>query len=112
MICRPVKIVQGEGYVECPKEEATHLTIKIPGPVGVITLPVMIGGTRAGTPNWTWNGSIESPTLKPSILSRGLGGPNWDEPFVSHIWLNDGQCQFLSDCTHDLAGKVLPLEQL
>lgn len=52
----------------------------------------MIGGTRAGTGNWTWNGDTEKPTIKPSVLTRG-------GDFVCHSWINDGKMQFLTDTT-------------
>ena len=67
----PVKIVQGEGYVPTSVEEATHLTIHIPGPSGKITFPVIRKGTREGTGCWSWNGSTDAPTLRPSVLIKG-----------------------------------------
>jgi len=102
MKAKPVKIVQGEGYVGCPVEEATHVTINIPGPNGILTLPVILRGTRAGTNCWTWNGSTDSPTLKPSVLSTGHN-------FRCHTWINEGKAIFLSDCSHEHAGKTLDL---
>lgn len=65
-------------------------------------LPVMIGGRREGTPNWTWNGSVDKPTLKPSILTRG-------HDFTCHSWVTDGKIQFLGDCTHEFANRTLDL---
>lgn len=102
MKSKPCKIVEGQGYVQCEPSEATHLTINIPGPTGFLTLPVMIGGTRAGTNNWTWNGNVDSPTLKPSVRTTGIG-------WVCHSWINDGKAQFLTDSTHEHAGKTLDL---
>ena len=101
----PKKHVEGEGLSQCSPSEATHLTIRMPGPTGLLTLPVMIGGTRAGTPNWTWNGDTETPTLKPSISSR-MGR---DGLVVCHSWVNDGRVQFLPDSTHEFAGQTLDL---
>jgi len=102
---RPQKIVPGEGYVNCLPEEATHLTIRIPGPSSLTTVPVQIKGKRAGTGNWTWNGSTEAPDLKPSLLTR-MGR---DGAVVCHSWVNDGKVQFLSDSTHEFAGQTLDL---
>lgn len=112
----PVKLVSGEGYVPCSADEATHVTLIIPGPSGRITLPVIQHGTRAGTGCWTWNGSTEAPTLRPSVLTTGrnfLGGEptdkaNWPE-FRCHTWINDGKAQFLDDCSHEHRGKTLDL---
>ena len=69
----------------------------------------MIGGTRRGTPNWTWNGSIDFPTVKPSILTRGA---DENGEHVCHSFVNDGMVQFLSDCSHELAGKTMDLLEL
>ncbi len=110
MKARPVIVVEGRGLVPCEVHEATHLTIKMPGPTGVLTLPVMIGGTRAGTHNWTWNGDMEKPTLRPSIKTTYTDGHGREQ--VCHSWLNDGIVQFLNDCTHSLRGQTVPLLDL
>ena len=81
-----------------------------------------------GSRGWTWNGSLESPTTSPSILVRSVrpiqdGKPVRSltyegsypppegicDPFVCHSYVTDGKIQFLSDCTHDLAGKTVDL---
>lgn len=101
----PKKLIYGQGYEDCPVEEATHLKLRMPGPSGSLYLPVQIRGRREGTGNWTWNGSVEAPDLKPSVLTR-MGR---DGGIVCHSWINDGKVQFLSDSTHDLAGQTLDL---
>jgi hypothetical protein len=78
---------------------------------------------------WTWNGNVERPTFQPSVLVRTghyipeHRGPScWctynaghpDDPvkftcYVCHSFVTDGQIQFLSDCTHALAGQTVPL---
>lgn len=102
MKAKPVKNVIGKGYVECLVNEATHVMLNIPGPTGILTLPVILHGTRKGTGCWTWNGSTDKPTLRPSVLTTGHN-------FRCHSWINDGQAQFLPDCSHDFAGKTLEL---
>jgi hypothetical protein len=72
-----------------------------------LELPVITSGTREGTGAWTWNGSLEKPTLRPSIKSTHGGSG-----LVSHYWLNDGECQHLADSTDGLAGQTLPLKPL
>lgn len=104
MKAKPVKIIQGEGYVGCAMEEATHVTINIPGPSGILTLPVIIKGSRAGTNCWSWNGSTDKPTLKPSVLTKGLSNR-----FRCHSWINNGQAQFLSDCSHKHVGQTVDI---
>jgi hypothetical protein len=115
---KPVRLVQGKGYVECLISEATHVTIHIPGPSEQITLPVILKGRREGTNCWSWNGSVDAPTLRPSVLTEGMqflnvaedaADPvNW-RPFRCHTWINDGQAQFLDDCSHELRGQTLDL---
>jgi hypothetical protein len=62
----------------------------------------------AGENAWTWNGSTERPTLSPSIRCR------WNEgeaqtPKVCHSFMRDGALEFLGDCTHELAGRTVPI---
>lgn len=68
-------------------------------------------------PQWTFNGDFEKPTVKPSILTRfGKGdGPdgidNWKD-YVCHIFITDGKIQYLSDCTHELAGQTVTMQDM
>ena len=86
---------------------------------------------------WTFNGDFERPTFSPSLRL----GPSWRMPtgwdsdaapknpdgslilgpegrilgsveHTCHLFLRDGQLQFLSDCTHELAGKTVQLPDL
>lgn len=102
MKAKPVRLIYGKGYEPCSIDEATHLTLNIPGPTGLLTLPVILSGRREGTGCWTWNGSTEAPTLRPSVLTEG-------HDFRCHSWINDGNTQFLDDCSHDMRGQTIPL---
>ena len=97
----------GNGMMKCAAEEATHVEIRIPsGVLEYRNLPVQIGGARAGTNNWSWNGDVDKPTFKPSILTRG----SWaGEPFICHSFVNDGKVKFLNDSSHKFAGQTLDL---
>jgi hypothetical protein len=55
-----------------------------------------------GMPHWDFNGDLERPTLKPSILSRSGQA-------VCHSFVADGRIQFLGDCTHHLKGQTVDL---
>lgn len=79
---------------------------------------------------WSFNGDYDKPTFSPSVLitsghySHPFGGtgcwctynkehPDNPAPFkcdVCHSFLRDGRIEFLSDCTHELAGKIVDLE--
>lgn len=76
-----------------------------------------------GEHGWTWNESIFLPTLSPSILvyshksirdpglpmDKLLAPDNIYETPLCHSFMVDGQLQFLSDCTHALAGQTVPI---
>ena len=69
---------------------------------GVHILPV---NNDVKAPSWDWNGDVEKPTLSPSILTK-------HDNFVCHSFLTDGVFHFLSDSTHALAGKSVPIPDL
>lgn len=84
-------------------------------------------------PRWGYNGKPEAPTFTPSVLVT------WREPAaladtellqeqirqrqagvidkipqadkVCHSFVVDGRMQFLSDCTHALAGQTVPIPE-
>jgi hypothetical protein len=81
------------------------------------------------TNGWSFNFDFKKPTFTPSILVRGYTispegramidrgepvPPGMDEypgtPTVCHSFVRDGNIEFLTDCTHKLAGKTVPLE--
>jgi len=84
-------------------------------------------------PGWTWNRSVDSPTLSPSILVRSghylpghrPGDSCWctynaEHPehigksficVICHSFVTDGKIQFLPDCTHALAGHTVDLPE-
>lgn len=77
-------------------------------------------------PRWNWNENVDKPSFTPSILAQGetwippVTSENyskwectpWEQTKVAtvcHSFVTDGQIQFLSDCTHELAGQTVPL---
>jgi hypothetical protein len=112
---KTIKGATGEKYV----------TFVCPGCKNHHTLPVGDGA------KWQFNGNMESPTIRPSILARSghyaYGVPeggegcycNWAERhdgeeapfqcFVCHSFVTDGHIQFLNDCTHELRGQTVQL---
>jgi hypothetical protein len=81
---------------------------------------------------WTFNGDMDKPTFSPSLLVRtGHYHPDhksdkcWctynaehkDElaPFectICHSFVTDGKIQYLRDCTHELAGQTIELDEI
>jgi Family of unknown function (DUF6527) len=53
---------------------------------------------------WSWNGSMTSPTLSPSLLVFA------NEPKQRcHSFVHNGNIQFLADSHHVLAGMTVPI---
>lgn len=53
-----------------------------------------------GHPSWTYDGDHLRPTFQPSLLYPDRR---------CHLFVRDGQIEFLSDCSHELAGKTVPM---
>ncbi|HEX2868794.1 MAG TPA: DUF6527 family protein [Ignavibacteriales bacterium] len=60
--------------------------------------------------HWGFNGNLEKPTFSPSILVSWNEGENYT-PKRCHSFVTDGKIQFLTDSTHELAGKTVALEE-
>ena len=59
-----------------------------------------------GQCKWDWNGSIESPTISPSIL---VTQPPTD--YRCHSFVREGRWQFLDDCNHALKGTTVEIPE-
>lgn len=71
-------------------------------------------------PRWGWNGDAERPTFTPSVLvtwnepsdvEEEFDDPSKDREARCHTFVTDGRIQFLSDCTHALAGQTMELPE-
>jgi len=76
-------------------------------------------GHVAGHPCWGFNGDLESPTLTPSVKVTYPANPDADDDFaewrterICHSFVAAGRIQFLSDCTHALAGQTVDLPEI
>jgi len=60
-------------------------------------------------PRWGWNGDADRPSFTPSIL---VSVPWGDPPMERrcHLYVTDGELQYLVDSTHRLAGRTVPME--
>ena len=61
------------------------------------------------TPTWSWNGDVKFPVFNPSVRT------SYDKKVAGcHSWVGrgrakPGQIEYLNDCLHDFAGKVVNL---
>ena len=67
---------------------------------------------RSNGAQWSFNGDFERPTFNPSLIVTV--NPDRDPEFecprsVCHSFVRDGNWEFLSDSTHALAGKTVPV---
>lgn len=71
------------------------------------------GATLKGDYVWEWNGSLESPTLTPSVLTNHIQDPTnveWNKTHRRcHSFVRAGRIQFLDDCEHELAGQTVDM---
>lgn len=59
-----------------------------------------------GSRGWVWNGSLEAPTISPSVLVTSYCG---EVKGICHSFVENGQIRFLADCTHEMRGTIQPL---
>lgn len=62
--------------------------------------------------SWNFNGDLESPTFNPSILTRVTPTEPDRDPLVCHLFVKGGQIEYLNDCTHELKGKTIKMEEV
>ena len=83
---------RGMYYFYCPACKCEHY--------------IATGINDCGFPVWKCNGDMEKPTVEPSIKVEYHGA---DKDTVCHSFVRDGKIQYLSDCTHELAGKTVDM---
>jgi len=56
---------------------------------------------------WKITGPDDSPTVTPSLLNH----QPWETDGTRcHLFIKQGKIEYLSDCTHELAGKTVEME--
>lgn len=69
---------------------------------------------------WEFNGDFEKPTFSPSYLTwldpnpKAGPEPKWKkyrDGFKCHSFIKEGKIEYLSDCTHKLAGQTVDLPE-
>jgi len=58
---------------------------------------------------WSWNGDLEKPTIKPSILAFATRNDTGARKTLCHLFVTDGRIQFCTDSPHELAGKTVDM---
>jgi hypothetical protein len=58
---------------------------------------------------WTFDGNFESPTITPSLLISTTDKDR-KEHTLCHVVVTAGMLNFCADSAHELAGKVVPME--
>jgi hypothetical protein len=118
MKAKCLKVADGK-EVLCSPEEAELVVIKLPQPDlgeyvdhSIRKLPVILKGQRHGTSCWSWNGDVDRPTFHPSVLTQVNYTEVAKKDFCCHSFVNDGMVQFLSDCSHEYAGKTMELLEI
>lgn len=67
---------------------------------------IAIAENDCGFPVWKCNGDMENPTVEPSVKVEYHGA---DKDTVCHSFVRDGKIQYLSDYTHNMAGKTVDM---
>jgi len=83
-------------YVEIPECPACGRTHIVP--------------TMNDQPKWRFNGSLNRPSLHPSVRNRLKSGS--ELVFQCHFTLTDGVMHFYGDCTHEHGNEDIELPEL
>jgi uncharacterized protein DUF6527 len=103
---------------------ANRVSFKCPGCCDTHTVPVEETPERGAL--WSWNGSLDKPTLSPSLaVTSGHHTSYWkpgDECWCDkdygfscyrcHSIITDGRIMFCADSSHALAGQTVDLPEI
>lgn len=79
-----------------------HLVYKCPGCKHTHSVPAE---------RWNWNGSLENPTLSPSVR-HFIPHEDGRQETVCHYFVRDGQIKFCVDSPHEFSGKTVELPEI
>lgn len=78
-------------------------------------------GHQIDTAKWEFNNDFEKPTFSPSYLTwldpNPKADPKYDRKgkfrngFRCHSYIKNGMIEFLSDCSHKLAGQTVKIPE-
>lgn len=78
------------------REDGTWLIYDCPGCNHTHSVPAK---------RWNWNGSLEKPTLSPSVKHFFPAAHGRPEETICHYHITDGKIIFCNDCKHTLRGS-------
>lgn len=61
---------------------------------------------------WTFNGNMEKPTFRASLLIEHHENPGYKPTLRCHSFVTNGKIEFLSDSEHELKGQTVDLPDL
>ncbi len=66
---------------------------------------------------WQFNGNIDNPSFTPSLLNREIGidektGEYTVVKSVCHLFITDGKIVYCGDCTHELSGQTVEMQNV
>ncbi len=60
--------------------------------------------------SWAITGPEDKPTFSPSVLCAGFSAHSIER--TCHSFIREGMIEYLSDCTHSLAGQTVQMVDL
>lgn len=67
------------------------------------------GVPLSGAPSWEFNGSMEKPTITPSVKISGSFGNPVTHGRVCHFHVEAGRIRYCGDCTHGLRDQTIDM---
>ena len=74
--------------------------------------PACKRGHGIPTPQWGFDGKVESPTFTPSLRLSVTRTETGQTSTVCHLNVTDGKIVYHGDCPHELAGQTILMEPL
>lgn len=90
----------------CPGCKVHHLYVVKWGPVGLENR--RLRGQTDEAPVWNFSGGLDAPTFRPSLLYQQSSTVK----HRCHLYVTNGQIEFLGDCTHHMVGKTVEMENV
>lgn len=111
--------------VESNKQKGVYIIPECPGCKGIHFINT--SGANSG-PVWTFNGNLEKPTFRASLLVRSgkyvgslsteererlANDPDYAEfNILCHSFITNGTIEFCNDSSHSLSGKAVELPEV